>query len=147
MRRLLTLVALVALMGCSCARSPAEPPKPTLPTTLRFYPPPIYRYWWAEMERCTGFRGNIDLWQFRLTPTSYIRVTADSLYYVIAETRWPGRVMLFTASKVFAERTVKHEFIHALGQYDHDYRVFVTACRVETDQSILIQENPSNIPK
>jgi hypothetical protein len=57
----------------------------------------------------------------------------------------PQRIV-FSRFTFYRERTVKHEMLHALGVWRHDYRVFVTACKVEDDTSIRWQEYPVNVP-
>jgi len=139
MLRWLPLVALTC-----CVPQPQPPLKPVA-SAVRFDPPYVYHRWWAEMEQCSGRKGNIDLWTWWVYDGEDLGVTSDSTHAAARAYELPQRVV-FSRYTFLRERTVKHEMLHALGVWQHDYRVFVTACGVESDRSIRWQDNPVNVP-
>lgn len=126
----------------------------TRPTrAVRIYPPHEYRTWWREMEQCTGRRADLDDWTFRVVPREFLtlRYTQNvdgtlRVYQILARTYEDRRLIVFGAAYMLDSSVVRHEMIHALGVGEHDYRVFVTACRVENDTTILWQDKPTHLP-
>lgn len=100
------LVVLATMIGCGELTAPdgAVPIRP-LPT--------IYRQWWAELEACSGFRGDLDAINFFVTPHME---PADRVGYTH---RRPGSapMIVFRAGWEDREWIVKHEMMHVLGNF------------------------------
>ena len=112
---------------------------------VRFQPPKVYERWWEEMEECSGRRGRLSAWRWQIYSEDRLRTIDDSLA-VYGETRLLVRSVTFSRRAFLEEKYVKHEMLHALGVWSHDYRVFVTKCKVESDRTIRWQADPTNIP-
>lgn len=85
--------------------------------------PAAYRVWWAEMEKCSGFRGDLNAVEFYAVP--YF----DGI--ISGRSEWSGRNSLvwFVAHMTEDERLVKHEMMHVLGKFTtHPPKYFNGVC-------------------
>lgn len=106
MRKLLWLALLLA-----CDQGPLEPGR------APFTPPPIYRTWYAEMEACSGLRGDYDAIRFQTAET----ISKGSVQFGGFWT--PRHSITFRREWVVDDRVGRetkliatHEFMHDLTQ-------------------------------
>lgn len=113
---------------------------------VEFIPPLEYERWWQHMERCTGLRGKMRSWEYRINPDDALALTPIPGIVVVAETDHYARTITLSAPRLFDSLVVQHEMIHALGIHEHRYDIFVRRCKVNTDESIRWQDRPLGLP-
>lgn len=106
--------AILAAVACDLSLFGPEPP----PDARRLSPPPSYRVWYGEMERCTGARGDFDDIRFHVVPGGPWRSEDGGL--VVGQLYPPDD--LYLADVVIERRdAVTHEFLHHILQSGHDH--------------------------
>ena len=116
MKRLALMVVVFLLLALGC-RDPLEP----------FTLTAQYRVWWAELEECSGLRGDFDAVSFYIRPRTE-EFTVDGANYWGYWT--PGSNSITLAERwAMTEKLVKHEEMHALLQdVAHPVAYFDGAC-------------------
>lgn len=113
---------LLALFGCA----PALAPLPEAATP--FAPPAIYRTWWAEVEACSGLRGDFDAvrW-YRVDPPNEVRLRDGTPVRGL----WmsSGNRIVIRAADLDLPYVPHHEMLHALlRRPGHPAEYFVARC-------------------
>jgi hypothetical protein len=122
LRRPLLLLALLLAVSC------ALPTAPLPSNAVRYGPnPELIRSWWAQMETCSGLRGDLSRINFYIVPN-------------VATFRWEGRDVIglwmerdsrivLAGDFAFRDRNVRHEMLHALTRIPgHPPEYFETRC-------------------
>lgn len=118
-------IALPIALGCGDAPTGVETPA----NAVRFTPEPIFRDWWAQVERCAGRRASYEAVTWMMVPGDEPFRVRGLPKPVLAY--WdPGRnwiVMLeYTPDRAAVAR---HEALHAiLRRTDHPREYFETRC-------------------
>lgn len=112
--------ALVALAGCSEFTAP-HGAAPVLPI------PQHYRDWWADLERCSGLRGDVDRVRFYVAPR--MEPASRGAYTTLRAGAAP--LVVIRAGLEGNEQIVRHEMMHALGRFKtHPPRYFSAECGI-----------------
>lgn len=118
-------LALCALAMAAC-QNPAAPPFPEFRWVTA---PPSYRAWYAEVEACSGLRGDYELIRFGVADA--VIGGSDSTY----KGAWfPAHTIVMRAGYELDKHYVTHEFMHDLLQLkptgdskaDHPLEYFLT---------------------
>lgn len=118
-------LALIALAVAAC-QNPAAPP---FPAFRWMSPPPEYATWYAEIEACSGLRGNFAAIQFGVADA--VIIGSDSTY----KGGWlPPHTIVIRSGFELTKLVVTHEFMHDLLQrkstgdsrVDHPPEFFLT---------------------
>lgn len=109
---------LLALVLVACAEFPTASDM-----DWSYEPPGIYRVWYAEMEACSGLKGDYD--RLRIASAKSIRMdgTEYTGYWL------PSHTILLRTDRLDYDRAVKHEFMHDLLQVKgHPAKYFNGVC-------------------
>ena len=100
----------------------------TPPGAVPFDPPAIYRTWWAEVEACSGLRGDFDAvrW-YRVDPPNEVRLPTGRPVRGFWASN--GNRIFIRAADLDLPYVPRHEMLHALlRRPGHPAEYFVTRC-------------------
>ena len=120
-------ILLVPLLLLACASPPPFAPA----GAVAFTPPPVYRTWWAEVEACSGLRGDFTAVRWQRVPEDQALRTEDG---TPVAGLWQQRGNSVTLQAPFDgyPRVPKHEMLHALlRRPGHPPEYFVDRCGQE----------------
>ena len=88
-------------------------------------PPPEYRIWWDEVERCAGLRADYFEIEWR------VGAPVDADGYELTGAWTPPRYITLRSFYLTSEPAVKHEMLHHLtrGELPHSSALFQTCTR------------------
>lgn len=93
---------------------------------VAYAPPDTFRHYWAEVEACSGLRGDFDRVRWH--------TVGDRHHFRIDDVQYggywfPSHDILLAGRRVNDQRTIRHEMLHdLLGHSWHPPEFFVTRC-------------------
>lgn len=120
MKRFWSLIGTgLALFAMSCLLEPKG---------VQYDPPPIYRQWWVETERCSGLKGNFDRVTWFQEPGGTFLAPGGVEVYGF----WTENHHIFIAETLKLNPSiVRHEMLHDLiGHPGHPSDLFIVKCAV-----------------
>jgi hypothetical protein len=102
---------------------------------MQFFPEPVYRQWWAQMEQCSGRTALYDAVTWYVVPGEVPFRVPNHAQPVLGY--WdPGdnRIVLLQYLPDRRAPTVRHEALHAITRtLGHPAELFVTKCGAVID--------------
>ena len=94
------------------------------PGVIEVVPPPQYRTWWAQAQRCTGRTRSMGEVRFAVVQGETFVVGSDERLELLGFFNPFTNTAYVAQGQMFNPLTVKHEMVHALGVFGHPEAVF-----------------------